>query len=203
MKLSNVERVNLGREHGVASWLLEGVAGLVERDPAMSADDLETELGLRTAFKIVSLQARFENTSPLSTVILGQQILPSFPPASLGCGSCSGQMVGPAGHNCHSCSRSIGLNDRGAIYLRDPNPLGSALVNRGKYWAVVSQQSKVCCRSCSHQIITRPFECQACHTSVPAGDSFFLLCGPGWPDIYAPSLAIREVFKDDITQCDM
>ncbi|TEB24894.1 hypothetical protein FA13DRAFT_1738909, partial [Coprinellus micaceus] len=110
MELSKVEKVNLGREHGVASWLLEGVTSLVERDPDISADDLEASVGIRTAFKIVSLQALSENSGPISTVLVNGTLYPSFPLSALCCQNqkCSGRIISADGLACHSCSKSIG-----------------------------------------------------------------------------------------------
>jgi hypothetical protein len=202
MELSKVEKVNLGREHGVASWLLEGVTSLVERDPDISADDLEASVGIRTAFKIVSLQALSENSGPISTVLVNGTLYPSFPLSALCCQNqkCSGRIISADGLACHSCSKSIGPNDRRAIYASTYSTIWPSF-RGGPCFAFTLDDLQ--CRSCAKRLLVRPTPCQSCGLEYRSGYSMAVLCGSGWPAIYTPSSNIQEAFKDGLAGCDM
>ena len=200
MELSEVEKVKLGHEHGVASWLIEGVTSLVERNPDLSPDALEAALGIRIAFRIVSLQARFQNISPISTVLINGTLYPSFPLISLRCRSCPERMFSHAGISCHSCSRPIGPNDRGAVYLRTNL---ASLRASGNDHCVSSEMDKLQCASCTHRLVTRPVACQACQIDFQLDYTIYIMHCAGRPDIYTPPSAIQEAFQGDLAGCDM
>ena len=201
MKLSNVDKVNLGREHGVASWLLEGVARLVEREPEMSADDLEAALGLRTAFKIVSLQARFVNNGPISTVMISGTLYPSVPISALRCCSCLGQLITPTSFACQSCSKSIGTDDRRAVYLSVYTSAWPTTQQGLPAFPVVMNQ--VHCASCTKPLFVTTVTCASCGLGRAPCWAVYAMRGPAWLGIYTPSSAIRDVFKDELASCDM
>ncbi|KAF6750655.1 hypothetical protein DFP72DRAFT_774324, partial [Ephemerocybe angulata] len=52
--LSPAERVTLAREHRVSKWFFQGVTSLVK--DALSLDDLEASVGIRTAYRILGIK---------------------------------------------------------------------------------------------------------------------------------------------------
>ncbi|KAF6760919.1 hypothetical protein DFP72DRAFT_57226 [Ephemerocybe angulata] len=54
--LTPVEKISLARAHWVSTWLIEGLVDLVNDNPKLSPDELDSSVGLRTAFRIARLK---------------------------------------------------------------------------------------------------------------------------------------------------
>ncbi|KAF5341244.1 hypothetical protein D9611_006149 [Ephemerocybe angulata] len=72
--LSPTEKITLAREHRISKWFFQGVTSLVKDN--LSLDDLETSVGIRTAYRILGIKLECNSCSQCRrggshTIILG------------------------------------------------------------------------------------------------------------------------------------
>ncbi|RXW18250.1 hypothetical protein EST38_g7604 [Candolleomyces aberdarensis] len=109
--LSPVEKIALGREHKVAKWFQDGMSELISEHPTRPLAELKSQLGAEMVCTLLWIQ-----TQTLSTP-LGTGFVLSGPTLSmLSCYYCEAAMF-TSDRNCHSCGRTIAVDDPKALYV--------------------------------------------------------------------------------------
>ena len=101
--LSAIEKVHFARAYKVASWLDEGITGLVNGDPNTTLDDFAS-LGWETAARILWIMRdnSFHSRSPMLANTL------YFKKDTIKCGYCSSSYcLLNSGHNCYICRQLV------------------------------------------------------------------------------------------------
>ncbi|RXW11224.1 hypothetical protein EST38_g14631 [Candolleomyces aberdarensis] len=152
MSLDALEKVVLARDHKVAKWLREGLNEIASENPMRSADDLESRLGLRTAFRV--LWIRDQGLGQVEEYITLR---------SVGCPHCSGTFL-KEDHACCCCGQKMGLDDRNAIWCKGGLSTSSDQGRPSK--AVTSLDgSYLKCTSCNYYSISGNLDCASCSTN--------------------------------------
>ncbi|KAJ2926569.1 hypothetical protein H1R20_g10529, partial [Candolleomyces eurysporus] len=111
MSLTSVEKVTLARAHKVAMWLKEGLNDLVKDIQTLQPDELKSQLGIETAFRLMWIQNQSFKHSQVPEV--GSGFLITL--GTLGCPKGHPVFASPA--SCLSCDQKISIDDPEAIYL--------------------------------------------------------------------------------------
>ncbi|RXW16737.1 hypothetical protein EST38_g9109 [Candolleomyces aberdarensis] len=181
MQLSLIEKVNLGREHKVEKWFVEGILDLVDRKSTLSLTDL-ADLGWETAARI--LWIRDPDSRPGS----GKLAVP-FKLSSIKCPHCVKSAI--LSWRCSHCQTM--LSGEHEFFV-----LGKQIMNGGRKVGPREarvQLSLVKCNLCKQSAIAqRALSCQTCNGSIQASSQ---------PVFQMPDLSeemVNEVFGDEIKE---
>ena len=156
MPLDALEKVELARAHKVAKWLRQGLSEIASEDSLRSASDLETRLGLSTAFRLLWILREQSHGRSEEYFTL----------RSVGCSGCGGALLKEEeDHECINCHRKLGLDDRNAVYC---NGGLSASSDRGRPSKIVTNfdGSYLGCTSCSGCAVSVSPNCASCSAVV-------------------------------------
>lgn len=199
--LTPSEKVNLGLEHKVSSWLVEGLTALVSGE--LSPDSLEEAFGLRMAYRIASMQLLSRKPTMVSTVMVGGQHRTGVSLSALYCGCCIERFVKEK-IKCNSCSAELNPTAPGTGYL--DGTISPVMVGHSLGSCFYFSVDCVYCSACSGKMIHESFPCHSCSHSTSLTENVYACHDP---PIYVHhrassiELSIRETFRDEIQECDL
>ena len=187
MSLDALEKVVLARAHKVAKWLREGLREIASEEVFRSAVDLESQLGLRTAFRLLWILRE-------KSLGQGEEYITL---RSIGCSSCGGTLL-KEDHGCKSCNRKLGLDDRGAVYCTGGL---SATSDQGRPSKIVTYLNGdwLGCTICQGNPITGYINCPSC--SAPVHCKKLRIDHRARPAKNLES-HINEAFASEIAECE-
>lgn len=106
-----MEKVALGREHKVAKWFQDGLTEIVSEHPIRPLVELKSQLGAEMACTLLWIQNQTLHTKPREQGLVLTGVIVEM----IGCYSCQAAIF-TGDRNCHSCSRSIAVDDWNALY---------------------------------------------------------------------------------------
>ncbi|KAJ3523533.1 hypothetical protein NMY22_g11397 [Coprinellus aureogranulatus] len=200
--LTPLDKVALGREHKVTSWLVDGLTSLAVEE--MSPDALEEAVGLRTAFRIAVMQAKPRSLGLVNTVVVNGTKRTGVTLSALYCAYCLKPFMGEL-FNCQSCRRSLEYTTPGTAYIQAG--MSGVMVESALGSCFYFNVQHIHCTSCAQRAITGNIACHSCSRSTSYTDNVYACHDPGAssaPTTKPSSLEalVREVFHDEIQECD-
>ncbi|RXW12270.1 hypothetical protein EST38_g13585 [Candolleomyces aberdarensis] len=185
MSLTSFEKVTFARAHKVAKWLKEGLNEIVAQEESLESDELKSQLGLETAFRLMWIQ----NQSLKGTQ---SRFDPPFTLKSLGCCHCRAPMfISPRG--CCDCGINISVDDPAAIYAFLPS---SPTYDYSNFKLSLEQLR---CTKCERQPIDYDtYGCPSC--SLATGyKNFRLVPSTVTRQTSGSDVKVNEAFNEEIT----
>lgn len=192
-----VEKVTLGREHKVVSWLIEGLMALTWVDRQLSPDALAKAVGLLTAFRIYTAQRRQSSThARIAPIRLPTGTVTGIPIADLRHGCCWKLVVMDEVKSCHSCSTRLPTNEVGSVFTK-----AAPSTHTNKNHCYFGARFADClCGSCHNQFFAPTVFCQ--HCNAPSHSDFLVFLGHHSSLVPSNESLIREVFQEEIRECE-
>ena len=198
ISLNPMEKVGLGREHQVAKWFRDGLTELVSERPIRPLAELKSQLGVDMACTLLWIRDQGHQKFPegpfsLTGITLGM----------LGCHfGCSVAMFS-SDINCHSCARTIAVDDSNALYLAhgyDNAGISTQLPSSTKPVTshfTINLKCVTCrnCSKCAIRLVDR--YCPKCSRSISHVDYRLVARTAHTPKIDI-SQRILDVFGDEI-----
>ncbi|TEB28186.1 hypothetical protein FA13DRAFT_1735804 [Coprinellus micaceus] len=201
--LTAVDKIALGLDHKVVSWLLEGLTTVVSKAHEFPVDALEEAVGLRTAYRIAGIRSKTNFGATATSITVGGNQCAAFPLTAIRCGFCCKPVV-TGGLGCQSCSKTLRNDILGAIYMSPVTEAPKVCLNStvGGH-CLYLRAHYINCTSCHCPAIPHGITCPSCnHHHLNSTNVYLSLCPPT-PSHAVPLTEglVREAFKDEIEEC--
>ncbi|TEB28176.1 hypothetical protein FA13DRAFT_1690812 [Coprinellus micaceus] len=201
--LTAVDKIALGLDHKVVSWLLEGLTTVVSKVHEFPVDGLEEAVGLRTAYRIAGVRSKTNSGAATTSITVGGNQCAAFPLTAIHCGFCC-KLVVMGGLGCQSCSKTLGNDILGAIYMSPTADTSKVSLNStvGGHCFYLQAQN-INCTLCHRPAIPHGITCPSCSNHHLNTTNIYLSLCPPSPSQTVPSTEdlVREVFKNAIEEC--
>ncbi|TEB28135.1 hypothetical protein FA13DRAFT_814809 [Coprinellus micaceus] len=202
--LTAVDKVALGLNHKVASWLIEGLTTLASAAQEFPLDSIEEAVGPRTAYRIAGVQMKANPKARVTSISVGRNRCVAFPIAAIHCVFCCKPMV-TGGLGCQSCSICLRSGILGAIYVSPSAETSKVFIpsSIGSHCFYLPA-GHVTCSSCHHPAIPQGITCPSCNRYHAGSTNMYLALCPPTQSQPVPSTEdlVREAFKNEIDECE-